>query len=836
MIKDYKIDTTNVDKDIIAYLESKSIDNIQPSILDKAIGILESKGEVAKTPINNMIDSTITEVVSAVGSFVIRKIKGRFMRSITFTVGSNYSDKWIEDSLYNILYTYNNIKRSSELHLAKSAIQNRDGGLYYRLAPGTPHYLNYRGVKIILIIQEDSKPITPGGRPITSTDYTIITYNLDKDFVENFKIDMINNRNNLLKIHSSSPTINVYRDGHESDGWTWWEICPRMQKRRLNTIYLPRQQKELLVHTINRFFAKKNAYREHGVLHNLKILLHGPPGPQPITVDIPTPSGLRKFGDLEVGDEVFDLEGRITEITNINSYKSLEVFEVEFNDCRKVLCGIDHNWPTITSRGGFMKRSVRTMLEEGIYDADGKSKFKIPMGEEVQFSEQKVPIDPWVLGVFIGNGSLKQKKRLTLSSSDEVVPSFVADILGFDFKKRSADPNDYNWVFYHKNGNPVIPDEFFSQIPGLIDSYSRDKVIPEEYLINSIDNRYALLQGLMDTDGSITETKATVGDYMKYDLSFSSTSRQLLTQVQFLINSLGFSAVISDDNRPEKYVGGYCGSLQIRCNDLNKHLFFNKSYKKIRCHRARFQKHNKQHERNPILTIKNIKSLGYSEDMRCIEVRDQLHLYQTTGFIPTCNSGKDSLVRMIASEWGRNLFYVTGGKNGKFIPDALTSHDDCVSSPLFLVSDIDKYPYLINDTDVELSKEGAPKEESIGYKQQFQKMLNALDGVMSGEDRIIIMTTNHVEKFSPVFLRSNRVDLIMEVGYITPEVLRKYVYDHYSTRDKRIILPNDIKLKNEKTTVADMQFDVLRLETPFIDFVEKYCELDKSMTKFLKDV
>ena len=108
-----------------------------------------------------------------------------------------------------------------------------------------------------------------------------------------------------------------------------------------------------------------------------------------------------------------------------------------------------------------------------------------------------------------------------------------------------------------------------------------------------------------------------------------------------------------------------------------------------------WRKHNKKHERNQILTIRNIKYLGYKEEMRCLHVQDRLHLYQSSDFVPTCNSGKDSIAKMIASEWNRRLYYVTGGNTGRFVPTALSSDNDDVVSPLFLVSDIDKYPFLI---------------------------------------------------------------------------------------------------------------------------------------------
>ena len=56
----------------------------------------------------------------------------------------------------------------------------------------------------------------------------------------------------------------------------------------------------------------------------------------------------------------------------------------------------------------------------------------------------------------------------------------------------------------------------------------------------------------------------------------------------------------------------------------------------------------------------------------CIKVANPEHLYLTEDFIVTHNTGKDSIAKMIASEWNRNIYYVTGGKDGRFIPNAIT--------------------------------------------------------------------------------------------------------------------------------------------------------------------
>ena len=408
------------------------------------------------SPIDSMFSDSITDISTTIGSFVLRNIRGKFARSISFQIGSNWNDFWMEDALYAILYAYNDIKKKSNLSLINAAGQDDGSSLYYRLGDGT-HSLKYRNYDIILVIQNAGTEVV-SRRSYPRKNYTIFTYNLDQSFVVKFEKDMLTNRNALLKIRNNAPSVNVYKDLHEPDGTTYWEKSGMINKRKMNTLYLPIETKRTIIDTINGFFASKAKYRKMGIPHNLKILLYG----------------------------------------------------------------------------------------------------------------------------------------------------------------------------------------------------------------------------------------------------------------------------------------GH----------------------------------------------------GY---------------------------GKDTVARVIASEYNRNIYYVTGGKNGYFIPEAIADNSDIVREPLFIVSDIDKYPFLINDTDIVLDSKSNVTAEKVNYKLLFGKMINALDGILTGEGRIIIMTTNHIEKFSPVFTRPGRVDLLLEIKAVTPSVFRKYTFDTFGLE-----LPENIKLKTDNLSVADLHFDTLFLKTTPMEFVKKY--------------
>lgn len=774
------------------------------------------KNKIGKTvldPLNTMVDENITDISSTLGSFVIRSIRGRFQRSITFTIGINYADGWMEEALYGILYKYNNIKASGRLELTNKRGMGDGSGMYYRLDDGT-HNLKYRDYNILLCIQTNA-PASMTGRISVQKMYTIITYDLSPEFVRQFEADMIAHRNSLVKIKADAPTVNVYQDLHEGDGYTYWEKTQTISKRRLGTIYLPHDVKKTIVDTINGFFASKEYYNRHGIAHNLKILLYGPPGPQPVSIQIPTPDGLRRFGDIMPGDYVFGLNGQPTIVEDVRVYKDLDVYEVTLDDGRKILCGEDHKWPTIGEDGCFINKTVQEMLNEGLtepanifiykYRPSERYRFIIPIGDEVLFPRQDVPLDPWIVGALTIPHGFRQGKQLQVKTSDATFLKALCNELNCTYK--TIDGFDTHQLF-DNDDNILESAKILKDVPELLREYSGDNVIPDKYIFNTREVRFGILQGLLDSyDGSMLFDQKGVIEY-------HANNETLLNQMAFIVRSLGFKAKVSgttfDNDR-------YKGELLIFCGDRQRHLFFRNSSNAFAMMATKFMSSGNIGNAQVSAAIVDIKKLDYSEDMHCLHVKDGRHLYQTTDFAVTCNTGKDSIAKMIASEWNRNLYYVTGGKDGKFIPNALVDSGDDVNYPLFLVSDIDKYPFLINEPDVDIEKDPSSKEEQMKYKQSFGSMINSLDGVLSGEGRIIVMTTNHIEKFSPTFTRPGRIDLKLEIGYVTPEVMKKYVKDFYG-----IDLPENVKLKSNTLTIADMQFDVVFLKLSAEEFIKKH--------------
>lgn len=115
-------------------------------------------------------------------------------------------------------------------------------------------------------------------------------------------------------------------------------------------------------------------------------------------------------------------------------------------------------------------------------------------------------------------------------------------------------------------------------------------------------------------------------------------------------------------------------------------------------------------------------------------------------------SGKSSTVAAIASHFGMDIAILN--------PNTSSIGDDELCA---LLADIPKNTLLLIE-DVDCTFHGRVATEDKDSKITFSGLLNALDGVASGEGRVLFMTTNHPEKLDPALIRPGRADLRVEIG------------------------------------------------------------------------
>ena len=363
---------------------------------------------------------------------------------------------------------------------------------------------------------------------------------------------------------------------------------------------------------------------------------------------IPTPDGERLLGEIKVGDFVFDRKGHPTKVLGVYDRGVRRCFELTFSDGRKTRCCDEHIWPCYTSKKNLKNLTLQEMMEKGIrISAKSGARFRMPINGCVEFSEKELPVHPYILGVFLGDGCCKER-YLTLSSNDLPVVEKVAKLLNATAEKLSE--NNYSWRFM-KGGKAITTKEVFGDIASWVMRGSNEKAIPAYYLHGSSDQRIALLQGLFDTDGSVSSKSNGLA-------SFSTTSSELYAGVSYLLRSLGLSASTSSKAvcRGRVKQNGTCSTDYVVRTHLKPDQFdvcfsLPRQIEKLKAVFGAFKRPSKCTERVALTDVREIEPC----DQVCILVDNPEHLFLANDFLVTHNTHR------AIEDWFVPSF--NGGKN-----------------------------------------------------------------------------------------------------------------------------------------------------------------------------
>lgn len=249
-----------------------------------------------------------------------------------------------------------------------------------------------------------------------------------------------------------------------------------------------------------------------------------------------TPSGWRRFGDLAVGDYVFHPSGKPTMVTQVHPIDQWDTWEVELSD-GTVLTATGEHLFTVDEFVGRAKRrkrtlDVRTMAREGLtYHRNltkgrtkatkgGVGKFALPETEPLEFPERDLPVDPWVLGYWLGDGS----------TGNGTATADVDDVPHVRERARAAG-YELSSLRQKKEGGRARQFTILGLTKDLRKAgVLHDKHIPEEYLYASVEQRRALIQGLMDSDGYVDKRGAA---------EYCQVRKQIADGMAFLLRSMG---------------------------------------------------------------------------------------------------------------------------------------------------------------------------------------------------------------------------------------------------------------------------------------------------------
>ena len=264
------------------------------------------------------------------------------------------------------------------------------------------------------------------------------------------------------------------------------------------------------------------------------------------------------------------------------------------------------------------------MLAEGIRLNGGNARFAVRIALPLEFPNSDLPLDPYVLGAWLGDGGAWQ---LGITSADpEIIEECVK--AGFPIKRIYNSSHQGEAQTYFLEGLlPAIRLAGFDVRPSR--GISADKHIPMPYLRSSFAQRLSLLQGLMDTDGTIDKDGCC---------ELSLCNRQLAYDALELIRSLGVKvsitesdAVITEDDPDQP------GEKRRRVTGRRWQMHFTTATPVFRLSRKLARVNARVRETQKWLYITAIEKVR-SEPARCIQVDSPDSSYLCAGFVPTHNS------------------------------------------------------------------------------------------------------------------------------------------------------------------------------------------------------
>ena len=283
-------------------------------------------------------------------------------------------------------------------------------------------------------------------------------------------------------------------------------------------------------------------------------------GHEALALDTPifTPKGWRTVGEIQVGDLVFGEGGQQIKVSKTTEvFYNRPCYKVTFANGETIVCDAGHLWKSHTQdyllakrqRDNYVWKSSRAKnknlktpevlttedIAQNLRTSNGQMwQHKVLMPQPLKFDPQDLPLDPYCLGYWLGDGTSNSSQITT--ADIEVIEEFRRIGWRVDYQPSTR----YSYRVKTNDGRSGLLKDLnsgqFTANPNSFKAKLRNcrvlgnKHVPENYLKGSIEQRLSLLQGLMDSDGSATkEGRCT----------FSNSNLKIIEGVEILLSSLG---------------------------------------------------------------------------------------------------------------------------------------------------------------------------------------------------------------------------------------------------------------------------------------------------------
>ena len=365
---------------------------------------------------------------------------------------------------------------------------------------------------------------------------------------------------------------------------------------------------------------------------------------QPLFTKVLTPAGFRPIGDLRVGDFVIGSDGRETEVLGVYPQGFKEIYRVYTQDGSSTLASGDHLWSVYTHadrRRGRPARVLQTKEMLGNLRAAHQHRYELPLlSSPVDFESRPVPLDPYALGLLLGDGCFSCTATPGFTTADpELAEALGRLIPGIEPRRKS----DIDYVL----NRITTPGEVITiENPvtgamrrlGLIGAKSNTKFVPDDYLFNTPDVRLAVLQGLFDSDGDpVPQQERTCR------IQFTTVSDRLRDHVVFLVQSLGGVAYARTRPAQVRKPGLARGrDVHHRADAHILDIRLPEGVAPFRLAR-KVAKYDATGGGRPMRFVHRIEPAG-TEEAVCIQVAAEDSLYVTEDFLLTHNTLNDAFI------------------------------------------------------------------------------------------------------------------------------------------------------------------------------------------------
>ena len=348
-----------------------------------------------------------------------------------------------------------------------------------------------------------------------------------------------------------------------------------------------------------------------------------------ISTQLPTPKGWRTMGEIHPGDYVFGQDGKPSLVIAESEIFDKPTYRVTFEDGATVDTSGDHIWTVQTKEsrkvakyvpktgrrytdyreGGWFETTTKEMLDSGIYHArrDGKGKeykYRVPIALPVEYEEKFLPIDPYTFGYWLGDGH-SNGPYMTIGKQDLDESIGLLEGFGHTCSVRLGHENTYKVTLDTQSGRKANP--FTSALRDMF--VLNNKHIPDMYLQASVEQRWELLRGLMDTDGYVSKAG---------QCQFTQKRKELTEQFVELCSSLGIKANMHEKNATCN--GKDCGIVYV------VEFWTDKDHSCFHLKRKHARLKDKLADRMKCKSIVSIERIP-NEPTKCIAIDNPSHLY-----------------------------------------------------------------------------------------------------------------------------------------------------------------------------------------------------------------